>query len=179
MGFCYFSHVAIAALDALENGIERVAIWDIDAHHGNGTEEIVTDNPRIIFASVHQFPGYPGTGTRSHHNIHNFPVGPYNPRLDHLAELRRSLDTVLSFKPNLLLVSAGFDAYRGDPITQMTLEPGDFATFGQWLREINLPTAAILEGGYSDELPELIDIFLSSWDSGRARRNGSDDSGMG
>jgi acetoin utilization deacetylase AcuC-like enzyme len=179
MGFCYFSHVAIAAFDALENGIERVAIWDIDAHHGNGTEEIVTDNPRIIFASVHQSPGYPGTGTRSHGNIHNFPVGPYNPRLDHLAELRRSLDTVLSFKPNLLLVSAGFDAYRGDPITQMTLEPDDFATFGQWLREINLPTAAILEGGYSDELPELIDMFLSSWDSGRARSNGSDDSGMG
>lgn len=179
MGFCYFSHVAIAAFDALENGIERVAIWDIDAHHGNGTEEIVTNNPRIIFASVHQSPGYPGTGTRSHANIHNFPVGPYNPRLDHLAELRRSLDTVLSFKPNLLLVSAGFDAYKGDPITQMTLEPDDFATFGQWLREIDLPTAAILEGGYSDELPELIDMFLSSWDSGGARSNGSGDSRMG
>ena len=64
MGFCYFSNIAVAALDALENGVERVAIWDFDAHHGNGTEDIVRGNPRIAFASIHQFPGYPGTGTR-------------------------------------------------------------------------------------------------------------------
>ena len=73
MGFCYFSHIAIAALDALENGAERVAIWDFDAHHGNGTEDIVAGNPRIAFASIHQLPGYPGTGTRSFGNVHNFP----------------------------------------------------------------------------------------------------------
>jgi acetoin utilization deacetylase AcuC-like enzyme len=63
----------------------------------------------------------------------------------------------------LLLVSAGFDSYAGDPITEMTLEPEDFVTFGQWLRETNIPAGAILEGGYSDELPELIDAFLSGW----------------
>lgn len=166
MGFCYFSHVAIAALDALASGVERVAIWDFDAHHGNGTEAIVANNPAILFASVHQFPGYPGTGTRSFGNILNFPVGPYNPRLDHVAEVRRSLDMLVAFNPNLLLVSAGFDAYKGDPITQMTLELEDFATFGEWLRQTNLPTAAILEGGYSDELPDLIDAFLSTWDAG-------------
>jgi acetoin utilization deacetylase AcuC-like enzyme len=165
MGFCYFSHIAIAALDALENGAERVAIWDFDAHHGNGTEDIVAGNPRIAFASIHQFPGYPGTGTRSFGNIHNFPVAPLTPRLAHVAEVRRALDELIAFKPNLLLVSAGFDAYAGDPITEMTLEPEDFATFGKWLRETNIPSGAILEGGYSDELPVLIDVFLNEWNN--------------
>lgn len=165
MGFCYFSHIAIAALDALENGAKRVAIWDFDAHHGNGTEDIVAGNPQIAFASIHQFPGYPGTGTRSFGNIHNFPVAPLTPRLAHVAEVRQALDELIAFKPNLLLVSAGFDAYAGDPITEMTLQPEDFAAFGKWLRETNIPSGAILEGGYSDELPVLIDVFLNEWNN--------------
>lgn len=163
MGFCYFSHVAIAALEALEHGAERVAIWDFDAHHGNGTQDIVADHPRIAFASIHQFPGYPGTGTKSFGNIYNFPVAPLTPRAAHVTEVQRALEELLEFKPELLLVSAGFDAYRGDPITQMALEPEDFATFGRWLRECGLPAGAILEGGYSEELPELIDAFLAAW----------------
>ncbi|HEX7515671.1 MAG TPA: histone deacetylase [Chthoniobacterales bacterium] len=163
MGFCYFSNIAIATLDALANGAERVAIWDFDAHHGNGTEDIVANNPRVAFASIHQFPGYPGTGTRSFGNIHNFSVAPLTPRSEHVAEVQRALDQLVRFKPDLLLVSAGFDAYAGDPITEMTLEPEDFATFGGWLHETNIPAGAILEGGYSDELPELIDAFLSGW----------------
>ena len=163
MGFCYFSNVAVAALDALANGAERVGIWDFDAHHGNGTEDIVANNSRIAFASIHQFPGYPGTGTRSFGNVHNFPVAPLTPRSNHVAEVRRALDKLVAFKPDLLLVSAGFDAYAGDPITEMTLEPEDFAMFGQWLRETNIPAGAILEGGYSVELPELVDAFLSGW----------------
>ena len=165
MGFCYFSNIAAAALDALENGAERVAIWDFDAHHGNGTEDIVANNPRIMFASIHQFPGYPGTGTRSFANIRNFPVAPLTPRAAHVAEVRRALDELIAFKPNLLLISAGFDAYAGDPITEMSLAPEDFAMFGNWLREIDIPSGAILEGGYSDELPELIDAFLDGWTS--------------
>jgi acetoin utilization deacetylase AcuC-like enzyme len=163
MGFCYFSNIAIAALEALENGVERVAIWDFDAHHGNGTEDIVSNNPRIRCASIHQFPGYPGTGTRSFANIRNFPVAPLTARMEHVAEVRRALDELIAFKPNLLLVSAGFDAYAGDPITEMSLAPEDFATFGNWLRETDIPAGAILEGGYSDELPELIDAFLCGW----------------
>jgi acetoin utilization deacetylase AcuC-like enzyme len=165
MGFCYFSNIAVAAFDALANGAERIAIWDFDAHHGNGTEDIVANNPRILFTSIHQFPGYPGTGTRSFGNIHNFPVAPLTPRSEHVAEVRRALDRLMTFNPDLLLVSAGFDAYAGDPITEMTLEPEDFATFGRWLRETNIPAGAILEGGYSDQLPKLIDAFLASWAS--------------
>lgn len=165
MGFCYFSNVAIAALDALENGAKRVAIWDFDAHHGNGTEAIVANHPRIAFASIHQFPAYPGTGAKSFANVDNYPVAPYTSRVHHVDHADCALQKLLKFKPDLLLVSAGFDAYSGDPLVQMTLEQEDFAKFGEWLHKIDMPTAAILEGGYSDELPELIDAFLTSWSS--------------
>jgi acetoin utilization deacetylase AcuC-like enzyme len=163
MGFCYFSNVAVAALDALENGVERVAIWDFDAHHGNGTEAIVAHNPRIVFASIHQSPAYPGSGERSFANINNYPVAPYTARAEHADVAERALEELLEFKPELVLVSAGFDAYFGDPLVQMTLEVEDFAKFGEWLHKIAIPTAGILEGGYSEELPELINAFLTSW----------------
>ena len=165
MGFCYFNNIAIATLDALENGANRVAIWDFDAHHGNGTEEIVAHNPKIAFASIHQSPAYPGTGLTSVVNIDNYPVAPSTPRNEHVDVAERALQKLLKFKPDLLLVCAGFDAYSGDPLVQMTLEQEDFATFGKWLRKIDIPAAAVLEGGYSDELPELIDAFLSNWTS--------------
>jgi acetoin utilization deacetylase AcuC-like enzyme len=172
MGFCFFSNIAVAALDALANGAERVAIWDFDAHHGNGTEAIVAHNPRITFASIHQFPAYPGTGERSFDNVHNFPIAPYTPRTEHVREVERALQTLLKFKPDLLLASAGFDAYSGDPLVQMTLEADDFASFGKWLRECDVPAGAILEGGYSDELPILIDAFLSGWENPVANPDG-------
>jgi acetoin utilization deacetylase AcuC-like enzyme len=165
MGFCYLSNVAIAALDALENGAGRVAIWDFDAHHGNGTEAIVAHHPQIVFASVHQFPAYPGTGAKSFANIGNYPVAPRTPRAQHVDVAECALKNVVEIKPDLLLVSAGFDAYSGDPLVQMTLELADFAKFGEWLRNIGIPTAAILEGGYSNELPKLVDAFLTSWSS--------------
>lgn len=163
MGFCYFSNIAIAALDALENGAKRVAIWDFDAHHGNGTEAVVAKNERIRFASIHQFPAYPGTGARSFDNIDNYPVAPQTPREEHVNVCRRALDGLIAFKPELILVSAGFDAYARDPLVQMTLEIEDFASFGKWLCGIDIPSGAILEGGYSDDLPELVDAFLSAW----------------
>jgi len=189
MGFCYFSNVAVAALDALtatgtsDAGlpqssafakathqpppaaakVERVAIWDFDGHHGNGTEAIVKRNERIRFASIHQFPGYPGTGTKSFANIDNYPIAPYTQREVILEIARRSLDKLMDFEPDLLLVSAGFDAYARDPLLQLTLEREDLATFGKWLRDIDVPVAVMLEGGYSNDLPELIDAFLTAW----------------
>src|SRR2546430_15702682 len=165
MGFCYFSNIAIAALDALEGGAKRVGIWDFDAHHGNGTEAIVAHNPRIAFASIHQFPAYPGTGAKSFANVDNYPIAPYTSRVKHVDIAKRALQKLLKFKPDLLLVSAGFDAYWGDPLVQLMLEAEDFAIFGECLRRIDIPAAAILEGGYSDELPELIDAFLTAWTS--------------
>jgi len=164
MGFCYLNQIAIAALAARARGAARIAIWDFDAHHGNGTEAVLHGREGFLFASVHQFPGYPGTGTASFDNCRNWPVAPRTPRTKHLAALRESLDAVVAFRPGLILVSAGFDAYAHDPLTAMTLEVEDFATLGGWLSETGLPAAAILEGGYSDDLPLLIDAFLTAWD---------------
>ena len=163
MGFCYFSNIAVAALDAIEQGVKRVAIWDFDAHHGNGTEDIVAHNDRIRFASIHQYPAYPGTGGESFANVENYPVAPLTPRKEHLGICRRALDKLIEFKPDLILVSAGFDAYARDPLVQMTLEQEDFASFGEWVRYLDVPVGAILEGGYSDDLPDLIDAFLTAW----------------
>ena len=165
MGFCYFNNIAIAALDALDNSAKRVAIWDFDAHHGNGTEAIVANNSRVAFASIHQFPGYPGTGTKSFANVTNYPLGPGTPRHHHVEVAKRALEKLVAFKPDLLLVSAGFDAYAGDSLLQMTLEVEDFSIFGEWLHQLDIPVTTILEGGYSDELPKLIDAFLTGWAS--------------
>jgi acetoin utilization deacetylase AcuC-like enzyme len=162
MGFCYLNQIAIAALHAAASG-RRVAVWDFDAHHGNGTEDILRGRPNVLFVSVHQAPGYPGTGTESFDNCQNFPVAPHTPRAVHMAALARSWDAVTAFTPDLVLVSAGFDAYAGDPITEMTLEGDDFAELGRWLKSAHAPAAAILEGGYSADLPQLIDVFLTAW----------------
>ncbi len=163
MGFCYLNHIAIAALHAQSQGVGRVAIWDFDAHHGNGTEAILHGRDDVLFSSVHQYPGYPGTGTESFDNCCNWPVAPQSPRGVHLKALRESWEAVLAFHPELVLVSAGFDAFVHDPITDMTLETEDFATLGSWLKAAGLPTAAVLEGGYSNQLPQLTDAFLSAW----------------
>src|SRR6516164_10710604 len=180
MGFCYFSNVAVAALDALTVAgiadaslpgssppatakVERIAIWDFDGHHGNGTEAIIAHDERIRFASIHQFPAYPGTGAKSFANIDNYPITPYIPRERILDIARRSLDKLIAFEPDLLLVSAGFDAYARDPLLQLTLEREDFATLGEWLNKIRIPVSVVLEGGYSNDLPELIDTFLTAW----------------
>jgi acetoin utilization deacetylase AcuC-like enzyme len=182
MGFCYFSNVAIAALDALTvagfddaglpgsstpatTKVERVAIWDFDGHHGNGTEAIVVHNELIRFASIHQFPAYPGTGAKSFANIDNYPVAPFTPRNEFVKTAKRSLEKLVAFKPDLLLVSAGFDAYARDPLLQLTLERDDFAELGECLSQVDIPVAVALEGGYSNDLPELIDAFLTGWQS--------------
>jgi acetoin utilization deacetylase AcuC-like enzyme len=163
MGFCYFSNVAVAAFDALESGTERIAIWDFDGHHGNGTEAIVAHNKQIRFASIHQHPAYPGTGIKSFTNIDNYPVTPFTPRNTVVKIAKQALEKLMAYQPNLLLVSAGFDAYARDPLLQLTLEAEDFAKFGEWLKKIGIPVAVALEGGYSNDLPELIDAFLTAW----------------
>jgi acetoin utilization deacetylase AcuC-like enzyme len=172
MGFCYLNSVAVAAMHAVRvQGLKRVAIWDFDAHHGNGTEFILHAQQApetFFFASVHQYPGYPGTGSQDHGpSIRNWPVPPRTARANHMAALRASFDAVLSFAPELILISAGFDAYIDDPITDMTLESDDFATLGRWVAATRHPAAAILEGGYSDQLALLVDAFLSAWENAR------------
>lgn len=164
MGFCYLNSIAVAVLHAQQHlGARRVAVWDFDAHHGNGTEAILHRRENVLFTSVHQSPGYPGTGLSSFDNCRNWTVLPQTPAARHMAALREALDCVVEFEPDLILVSAGFDAYIRDPITSMTLELSDFSKLGRWLRETGRPAAAVLEGGYHADLPLLIDAFISAW----------------
>ena len=144
MGFCYFSNVAIAGLDALGNGAERVGIWDFDGHHGNGTEAIVTGNEGVHFASIHQFPAYPGTGSQSFANINNYPIAPFTLRKEVVNVADQSLQQLIKFKPDLILVSAGFDAYARDPLAQETLEAEDYLWIGQSLRKMGIPFFSVL-----------------------------------
>ena len=165
MGFCYLNSIAIAALDARDAGAKRVAVWDFDAHHGNGTEDILLGKEGILFTSVHQSPCYPGTGLQNRDNCHNWGVPPRCSREKHVAAVRAAFDEIRAFEPDLCLVSAGFDAFSGDPITEMSLEAEDFARFGDWVSQAPFSVAAVLEGGYSDQLPQLIEAFLSAWNA--------------
>lgn len=168
MGFCYLNQVAIAAVEARKRGLERVAVFDFDVHHGNGTEAILRTKEGIVFASVHQHPCFPGTGTESFDNCYNCPVLPLTPSEEHMAVLRKSLDQVLEFKPELLIVSAGFDAYKNDPIADELLEMYDFKTLGTWMVEAGVPHLHVLEGGYSDDLPQLIGAYLEGLATGES-----------
>jgi acetoin utilization deacetylase AcuC-like enzyme len=162
MGFCYLNSMAVAVLEALASGAKRVAVFDFDVHHGNGTESILFNKADVRFVSIHQFPCYPGTGAKNEgENCFNFPVAPQTPRLEYRNILSSGLERVLSFEPDLIGVSAGFDAYRGDPLAQETLEAEDFNWLGASLRTAGVPFFSLLEGGYSNELPDLILAYLA------------------
>jgi acetoin utilization deacetylase AcuC-like enzyme len=161
MGFCYLSNIAIAALAALDDGAKRVAIYDFDVHHGNGTEAVLLNAPGVTFCSIHQFPCYPGTGNRNvGDNCFNFPVAPQTPRIHYREVLESALEHLLTGKPDLIGVSAGFDAYARDPLAQQTLEQEDYHWIGQQFRQTGIPVFTVLEGGYSDDLPELVLAYL-------------------
>jgi acetoin utilization deacetylase AcuC-like enzyme len=161
MGFCYLNNVAIAALEALATGEKRVAVLDFDVHHGNGTEAILVNNPGAAYLSIHQFPCYPGTGTRNvGNNCYNFPVPPQTLRREYLHVLASALEHLQTLQPTLVAVSAGFDSYARDPLAQGSLEAEDYYWLGQSLRNLGVPLFSVLEGGYSVELPELILAYL-------------------
>jgi len=161
MGFCLFNSIAVAALHALDqHGLERVAIVDFDVHHGNGTQAIFEHDRRVLFVSSHQMPLYPGTGAREETgegNIVNAPLPPDAGSAQfRQAWIERLLPEVEAFCPQLLLVSAGFDAHRRDPLAQLQLESEDF----RWITEELVALAnrhcggrmvSMLEGGYDLE----------------------------
>ncbi|MBB1059239.1 histone deacetylase family protein [Marilutibacter spongiae] len=158
MGFCLFNSIAVAAAHAIErHGLARVAVVDFDVHHGNGTQAIFASDPRVMYLSSHQMPLYPDSGhanERGVGNIVNAPLAPGSGGDAFRAAWRETLLPALDgFRPQLLLVSAGFDAHRRDPLAQLELEATDF----EWLTAELLAIArrhgdgrvvSMLEGGY-------------------------------
>ena len=157
MGFCLFSNAALAAYTALKlNGINKVCVFDWDVHHGNGTQDIVQNNPDIYYISTHQFPFYPGTGsqmeTGKHNNVLNIPL----PAGVGSADYRNKFDeNVIPFlqksAPDILIISAGFDAHHLDPLASINLETNDYVYMTRRLQEINPNLLFGLEGGYNLE----------------------------
>jgi acetoin utilization deacetylase AcuC-like enzyme len=165
MGFCYLNNIAIAVLEALATGAKRVAVYDFDVHHGNGTEDILLNRPGTAFFSIHQSPCYPGTGLGNvGQNCFNFPVPPNTPREQYRATFSTAFEQLKKFKPDLVAVSAGFDAYAHDPLAQEALEAEDFYWLGKSFRSLSLPMFSLLEGGYSRDLPDLILAYLKGLD---------------
>jgi acetoin utilization deacetylase AcuC-like enzyme len=161
MGFCYLNNVAITALHALATGAKRIAIYDFDVHHGNGTEAILLNQPGVSFFSIHQYTCYPGSGARNlGNNVFNFPVPPETARTEYRHVLTSALEHLQAEKPDLVAVSAGFDCYARDPLAQETLQIEDFYWLGQSFRKLGVPVFSLLEGGYSNDLPELILAYL-------------------
>jgi Deacetylases, including yeast histone deacetylase and acetoin utilization protein len=161
MGFCYLSNMAIAVLEALAMGAKRVAVYDFDVHHGNGTEAVLLNKPNAALFSIHQYPCYPGTGGRNvGNNCFNYPVPPQTPRTDYRHVFESALEHLKNFTPDLVGVSAGFDAYARDPLAEETLEAEDYYWLGESFRKLAVPVFSLLEGGYSDDLPELIFAYL-------------------
>ena len=158
MGFCFFGSIAIAAKHALDfHGLKRVAIVDFDVHHGNGTQDLVEDDARILFCSSHQMPLYPGTGAADETGVGNvvnvpLPDGCSSARF-RAAWRDQIFPRVDAFKPELLLISAGFDAHEDDPLAGMMLQDDDFAWITEKLCDLadahcQGRVVSALEGGY-------------------------------
>jgi acetoin utilization deacetylase AcuC-like enzyme len=160
MGFCLFSNVAVAARAAQAEGLSRVAVIDFDVHHGNGTQAAFESDDSLFLGSIHQMPLYPGTGAASETgvgNIVNAPVPPHAAREAWRATFAGGLMPALeSFRPDLILISAGFDAHRRDPLAHQSLEADDFAWATRAVVEVARSccggkVVSSLEGGYDLE----------------------------
>ncbi|HVF22879.1 MAG TPA: histone deacetylase [Pyrinomonadaceae bacterium] len=166
MGFCLFNNVAVAARYAQQHypELERVAIIDWDVHHGNGTQGIFYDDPSVYFFSSHQYPWYPGTGTRGEKGTGrgrgytlNLPLRAATPAAEQKRAFEAALDEMAaSFSPDLIIISAGFDSHLGDPLGQLLLEDKDFVDLTRALKEWAASSCqgrlvSCLEGGYNLE----------------------------
>jgi len=171
MGFCLFNHIAIAALYAQQRGITRIAIVDFDVHHGNGTQDILQGRSGLHYLSTHQSPHYPGTGSTAENRLGNISNYPLPAGTDDASYRKLFSEEVLpalaAGEPQLILVSAGFDAHLEDPLAGLGLTEATYEWIGEQLRQ----TAArysqgrmlsVLEGGYNlGVLGKSVDAFLS------------------
>jgi len=158
MGFCLFNNVAVGAAHALSKGLERIAIVDFDVHHGNGTQDIFWDNAGVLYASTHQAPLYPGTGAENERGVGNIVNAPLPAASNSFMFREACRDIVLPaverFRPQLVMISAGFDAHYLDPLANLNLSAPDFDWITRELVDIARKHArgrviSSLEGGYS------------------------------
>jgi acetoin utilization deacetylase AcuC-like enzyme len=178
MGFCLFNNVAVAAAAARARGIERVAVVDIDVHHGNGTQSMFYDDPSVLYASTHQFPFYPGTGAadetgtgRGEGFTLNVPLEAGATDADYTRAYEVIADALREFAPELLLISAGYDAHADDPLASMFVSS---AGYGEVIRllitAVRCPVALVTEGGYDlTALRECIEATLAIIENPDAR----------
>lgn len=157
MGFCLFNGIAVAARYAQAQGFQRISIVDFDVHHGNGTQAVFAEDADIQHISTHQMPLYPGSGAEHETgvgNLINMPMDAGTGSDDYRRAFeRRVIPALRQHAPDLILVSAGFDAHRSDPLAQMALTTEDFAFLGSWMRaicdDLNIPASvSVMEGGY-------------------------------
>jgi acetoin utilization deacetylase AcuC-like enzyme len=168
MGFCLFNNVAVAAAAAVARGLDRVAVVDIDVHHGNGTQRMFYEDPRVLYVSTHQYPFYPGTGAAEETGAGaglgytmNLPLPSGSTDDDYARAYERVGERLEKYDPQLLLVSAGYDAHANDPLASMYVSVDGYAAIvRRLLRSTRAPIALVTEGGY--DLDALRDCILAT-----------------
>jgi acetoin utilization deacetylase AcuC-like enzyme len=168
MGFCLFNNVAIATrFMQTEHGVDRVAILDWDVHHGNGTEDIFRDDLSVFYVSIHQWPLYPGTGgpSEQYEGVLNVPLPAGSTDEDYLLVFDEVVEPAVTvFEPDLVLVSAGFDAHEEDPLAEMLVTEAGFRELARRSAALGPKFGAVLEGGYNLEtLPRLVTAALDGF----------------